>query len=92
MLTRSMRFPHDPPAGNSGRGEVDDGEAELGAKKRGTGRVFKARISFGSDLAREGRAMKRLRHERNSIYRDFHHDVVDVDALAPPPLELLLCV
>lgn len=26
MLTRSMRFPHDPPAGNSRRGEVDDGE------------------------------------------------------------------
>lgn len=25
MLTRSMRFSHDPPAGNSGRGEVDDG-------------------------------------------------------------------
>lgn len=87
MLTRSMRFPHDPPAGNSGRGEVDDGEAELGARKRGTRSVFKARISFGSDLAREGRAMKRLRHERNSIYRDFHHDV-DVDALAPPPLDL----
>lgn len=71
---------------------MDDGEAELGARKKGTGRVFKARISFGSDLAREGRAMKRLRHERNSIYRDFHRDVVDVDALAPPPLDLLLCV
>lgn len=67
---------------------MDDGEAELGARKRGTRSVFKARISLGSDLAREGRAMKRLRHDRNSICRDFHHDVVDVNAGAPPPLDL----
>lgn len=77
MLTRSMRFPPDPPGGNSGRGEVDDGEAEPGAF------LFKVRISFGSDLAREGRAMKRLRHQRNSACRDFHRDAVDVNAGAP---------
>lgn len=70
MLTRSMRFPHEPPAGNSRRGEVDDGEAENDARKRGTGSVFKAHISFHSDVAREERAMKRLRHERNSICCD----------------------
>lgn len=87
MLTRSMRFPHDPPAGNSRRGEVDDGEAENGARKS----VFKAHISFDSDAAREERAVRRLRHERNSICCDSPHDVVDENAGARRRLIFVVC-